>query len=142
MRALMEWHFAREIEHKRVTYDVLCAVAPSYLVRLLGFVLTVPLFYLLITLGAARFLAQDGLLWKRSTWWQLWRHLGPGHHMVVRTLRHLGRYLHPGFDPGQLDDHELASAVIARHADATPPLLVPTARAPGAGPRRPEAMVT
>lgn len=129
MRALMEWHFAEEIEHKRVTFDVLYNVAPSYLVRVIGFVLTVPLFYMLISLGAGYFLFQDGLLWKRATWRQLWRHLGPGHHMAVRTLRHLGRYLHPRFDPDLLDDRKLARTVIARYADASPPLLVPTPRA-------------
>lgn len=141
MRALMEWHFAEEIEHKRVTFDVLSAVAPSYVVRLLGFVLTVPLFYLLISVGAARFLAQDGLLSSRATWRQLWRHLGPGHHMLARTVRHLGRYLHPRFDPDRLDDRELASTVIARYANASPPLLVPTLRSErGGGTRSPAAI--
>lgn len=129
MRALMEWHFAEEIEHKRVSFDVLREIAPSYAARVIGFMLTVPLFYLLISLGAARFLAQDGLLLKRSTLRQSWRHLGPGHHMVMRTLRHLGRYLHPGFDPDWLDDRDLARSVIARCIDATPPLVVPMQRA-------------
>ncbi|MGH8026086.1 MAG: metal-dependent hydrolase [Pseudoxanthomonas sp.] len=128
MRALMEWHFAEEIEHKRVAFDVLNAVAPSYPVRLLGFLLTVPLFYLLISVTALRFLAQDRLLLKMRTWRQLFSHLGSGHHMLVRSVRHLGAYLRPRFDPDALDDRAMASAVIARYASAQPPMVMPTAR--------------
>lgn len=129
MRALMEWHFAEEIEHKHVAYDVLSAVSPGYPVRLMGFLLAAPLFYLLIGMGTAMLLAQDGLLFKRATWAQLWSHLGPGHHMLARTLRHLRDYLRPGFHPSQLGDGELARAVIARYASAEPPLVVVKTRA-------------
>jgi uncharacterized protein len=128
MRALMEWHFAEEIEHKPVAFDVLAAVSPAYVVRVLGFLLTVPLFYLLISVAMVRFLAQDRLLFKVGTWRQLWQHLGPGHHMFVRTLGHLWAYLRPRFHPDQLDDREMSRAVIARYALAQPPLVVPTLR--------------
>jgi uncharacterized protein len=134
MRALMEWHFAEEIEHKRVAFDVLSAVSPAYGMRVLGFLLTVPLFYLLMGLATARFLVQDRLLFKWSTWRQLWRHLGPGQHMFVRTLGHLGAYLRPRFHPDLLDDRGLSRVVIDRYARAEPPMVVPTARAKTAAP--------
>lgn len=129
MRALMEWHFAEEIEHKRVAFEVLQAVAPSYALRLLGFALTASLFYLLIGFGTLKFLARDGLLFRRSTWGLVRRHLWGGHHMARRTLGHLRDYLRPGFHPSQLDDAELAVEVIERYEGAEPPALEPTPRA-------------
>lgn len=125
MRALMEWHFAEEIEHKSVSFEVLQAVAPSYAVRLIGFLLTAPLFYLVLGIGTANLLLQDRLLARPATWRQLWLHLGPGHHMLVRSLRHLLRYLRPRFHPDQLDDRHLAAAAIARHQGCEPPMLAP-----------------
>ena len=124
MRALMEWHFAEEIEHKHVAFDVLGVVAPGYLTRVLGFLMTMPLFYTLMSLGTLRFLAQDRLLQRWSTWRQLWTHLGPGNRMLARTLRHQFDYLRPRFHPSQLDDGDLARTVIARYAAAQPPWLV------------------
>jgi len=36
LRVLFEWHFAEEIEHKHVAYDVMQHLWPSYVLRLLG----------------------------------------------------------------------------------------------------------
>ena len=139
MRALMEWHFAEEIEHKAVSFDVLQAVSPGYPVRLIGFLLTAPLFYLVLGIGTTNFLVQDQLLCKRATWRQLWLHLGPAHHMLVRSLRHLWRYLRPSFDPDQLDDRHLAATAIARHAGAEPPMLAALQAAAATATRAPHA---
>ena len=135
MRALMEWHFAEEVEHKHVAFDVLGAVAPGYAMRVLGFFMTVPLFYLLMTLGTAWFLAQDRLLHRWSTWRELWLHLGPRHRMLIRTLRHQLDYLRPRFHPSQLDDEGMAAAVIDRYRSSRPPWLVLAAQ-PGMQARR------
>ncbi|MET0582833.1 MAG: metal-dependent hydrolase [Pseudoxanthomonas sp.] len=128
VKDLMEWHFAEEIEHRRVAFDLLQAIAPSYAVRLLGFTLTAGLFYSLMTLQAMRLLAQDRILWRVQTWRQLWFHLGPGHHMFGRTLRHLFDYLRPGFHPSQMGDDALAAEVLARLAASHPPAVVATTR--------------
>jgi len=124
VRALMEWHFAEEIEHKQVSFDALRAVAPGHGVRLAGFLIAVPLFFPVLTLGAALLLAHDGLLWRRAAWSQFFAHWGREHHMLRRSARHLWAYLQPGFDPAQLPDQALASAVIARYAHEHPPVLV------------------
>ena len=116
LRALFEWHFAEEIEHKAVAYDVLQRLAPGYALRVFGAVMVVPLFYLLATCGSLYLLRQDRLLGKARTWQQLRDHLGRRHHMARRTLAYLRDYLRPGFHPAQLDDQALAIAVLQRYS--------------------------
>lgn len=128
MRDLMEWHFAEEIEHRRVAFDLLQAMAPRYAVRALGFVLTVGLFYSLMAGQAMALLAQDGILWRKKTWAQIRAHLGTKHRMLRRTLGHLIDYLRPGFHPSQMRSDALAIAVLARQASTTPPAIVPMPR--------------
>lgn len=126
MRDLMEWHFAEEIEHRAVAFDLLQAVSPRYPVRLLGAVTTSTLFYLLMTGLAMALLAQDRRLWGRATWGQAVRHLGAGHGMARRTLRHLLDYLRPDFHPCHLAGADtLAAGVLARQASRRPPVVVP-----------------
>lgn len=126
IKDLMEWHFAEEIEHRRVAFDLLQALAPNYALRVLGFALTAGLFYSLMCAQAASLLAQDGILWRKETWRQVRSHMGPKHRMVRRTLRHLLDYLQPGFHPSQTGDDDLAEEVLTRLASATPPAVAPT----------------
>lgn len=128
VRAMQEWHFAEEIEHKSVAFDVLRTMSPGYAIRLVGWLSTTFLFYTLMTLGMLLFLVQDGALWRPATWRGLWRHLGPGHGMARRTLRHLFDYLRPSFHPSQLDDRNLAEAVIARYSPPRGDWLAPSTR--------------
>lgn len=130
VKGLMEWHFAEEIEHRRVAFDLLQAVSPGYAARLVGFSLTAGLFYVLVTGQAIALLAHDGLLWRAQTWRQWASHLGKRHHMLRHTLRHLFDYLRPGFHPSQMGDDAMAAEVIARLAAATPPAVVATTRRP------------
>lgn len=126
VRDLMEWHFAEEIEHRAVAFDLLQAISPRYPVRLLGAVMTSLLFYLLLAGLAASLLAQDRLVWRRATWRQLAHHLGAGHDMARRTLGHLGQYLRAGFHPCHLSGADvLAATVLARQAATVPPSIVP-----------------
>ena len=125
----MEWHFAEEIEHRRVAFDLLQYVSPSYPVRLLGFALTAGLFYLLMGGQAIALLHQDGLLWRRKTWTQIRSHLGAEHHMFKRTLKHLLDYLRPGFHPSQMADDAMAEKVLTRLAATVPPTIVVLRRA-------------
>ena len=126
VKDLMEWHFAEEIEHRRVAFDLLQAVAPNYALRVLGFALTAGLFYSLMCVQAISLLAQDGILWRRETWRQVRSHMGSRHQMVRRTLRHLLDYLQPDFHPSQTGNDALAQEVLTRLASATPPAVAPT----------------
>lgn len=125
MRDLMEWHFAEEIEHRCVAFDALQAVSSRYPTRVLGFALTVGLFYALITSLSIALLAQDGILWRKSTWTQWMRHLGSSHHMCRRTLGHLREYLRPGFHPSGMPSDGVAAAVLGRQVSARPPAATP-----------------
>lgn len=126
VKDLMEWHFAEEIEHRRVAFDLLQAVAPNYPLRVLGFALTAGLFYSLMCVQAISLLAQDGILWRKETWRQVKSHMGSRHQMVRRTLRHLLDYLQPGFHPSQTGNDALAEEVLVRLASMTPPAVAPT----------------
>lgn len=128
VRALMEWHFAEEIEHKQVAFEVFETAVPSYALRLLGLATAAPLFYAVIGCGALMLLAQNRRLLRLSTWTGLWRHVGGGHRLLTRTLAHLWAYAQPSFRPERLDDRALAAAVIARHGSAGTAWLAPAAR--------------
>ncbi|TQM17112.1 hypothetical protein FB548_0491 [Pseudoxanthomonas sp. 3HH-4] len=126
MRDLMEWHFAEEIEHRAVAFDLLQAIRPHYSVRLLGALTTTALFYLLMAGMAASLLAQDRLLWRKASVRQLIRHLGKGHGMGRRTLRHLRDYLRQDFHPSCLRGaDDFAAEVLARQTREVPPVIIP-----------------
>jgi len=125
LRALFEWHFAEEIEHKAVVFDVLQTLPLRYPLRLLGALLVLPLFYLLQAVGTAVFLRQDKALAKRGTWSALRAHLFGRDHMLRRSLRHVLAYLRPGFHPWELDDAALARRVIDRYTAPGLPVLKP-----------------
>lgn len=128
LRALFEWHFAEEIEHKHVVFDVLGTLRGNYLLRTVSAVLVLPLFYLLMSLGTIHLLRQDGLLWKRDTRRHLREHLFSRDHMLRRTCRHIFNYLRPGFHPWQLDDRALAENVIERYSASEQSVLQPLPR--------------
>ncbi len=127
VRDLMEWHFAEEIEHRAVAFDLLQTVSPRYPVRLLGAVMTTSLFYLLLVGLAASLLVQDRRLFRSATWGQLTHHVGAGHGMGRRTVRHLMNYLRPGFHPSSLaaGADAVAAVVLERQATAKPPSIMP-----------------
>jgi predicted metal-dependent hydrolase len=125
LRALFEWHFAEEIEHKHVVFEVLQTLPMRYPLRLLGALLVLPLFYALQAAGAAYFLRQDRALLARGTWSRLRAHLFGRDHMLRRTLGHVLAYLRPGFHPWQLDDAALARRVIERYTAPDVPVLKP-----------------
>jgi predicted metal-dependent hydrolase len=114
LRALFEWHLAEEIEHKAVSFEVLQTFRHAYALRLLSVALVVPLFYLLMGAGALMLMAQDGSLWRASTWRGWVAHAVGGRGMARRMLGHIAQYLRPSFQPWALDDRHLVAIALAR----------------------------
>ena len=107
MKLLFNWHFAEEIEHKSVAFEVYEDLYGSYLLRITGALLVVPLFYTINTFGTLYLLWQDKRLFRLNTWRDYCTFLFKGG-ALAHTLRNLIAYLSPGFNPSQQNDYALA----------------------------------
>ncbi len=113
MRFLFNWHFAEEIEHSGVSFDVFQHVSGNYLFRLLAGLLVFPLFYLINSLGTFYLLGQDGKLLSPGTWRDLARFLFR-YGAMSHALRNMLVYFKPGFHPSQVSDYRLVEAFMSR----------------------------
>lgn len=112
MRTLFYWHFAEEIEHKSVAFDVFQEISGSYLLRITGALLVFPLFYLINTCGTFYLLAQEGKIFCRKTWKDIGKFLfsdGAFGHALYNMMI----YCKPGFKPEQVNDYHLAKEFFA-----------------------------
>jgi len=112
MKLLFYWHFAEEIEHKSVAFDVYENLYGSYLLRVSGAILVFPLFYTINTAGTLYLLWQDKRLFKLDTWRDYWGFLFKKGALVY-TLRNILAYLSPGFSPSHKDDYRLVEEFFA-----------------------------
>ena len=113
MRVLFYWHFAEEIEHKSVAFDVFNEVSGSYVLRLLAAALVFPLFYLLNTCGTFYLLWQDGQFFRLRTWKDFGRFLFR-EGALLHALGNMLNFLKPGFHPSRLDDYSLVKEFFSR----------------------------
>jgi len=107
MKLLFNWHFAEEIEHKSVAFEVYEDLYGSYLLRIMGAFLVIPLFYMINTGGTLYLLWQDKRLFRLNTWRDYYRFLFK-EGALAHTLRNIFAYLKPGFNPSQNNDYALA----------------------------------
>jgi hypothetical protein len=114
VRVLFEWHYAEEIEHKAVVYDVLQRVAPSYVLRLLGMLVATLTFVGSLAVGTIVLLWQDGRLIERRSWKEGARFFFVQPGFLGKCLSALGAYLRPRFHPDERDNYDLAEEVLAR----------------------------
>jgi predicted metal-dependent hydrolase len=124
-RLLFAWHFAEEIEHKEVAYDVFQEISGNYLLRIVGMLLTAPLFYLFNLVGTIYFSWQWGKLLSAKSWYDWLRFLFIREKVGFKSLYYLLLYFKPGFHPDQVADRHLAEAFLQSEAfrevsDATP----------------------
>lgn len=108
MRKLFEWHFAEEIEHKAVAFDVYQNISGSYFLRTLAGLLVFPMFYFLNMLGTIYLLYCDRKLFSRLTWRDALNHFFFKDRVFFITLEFFLQYLKPSFHPWQIKDYELA----------------------------------
>lgn len=107
MKFLFSWHFAEEIEHKSVAFDVYQHICGSYPIRVLSAFLVFPLFYLINTSGTFYLLWQDRKFFRIDTWKDFARFLFKDG-ALYHTAKNIFLYLKPGFNPSQIDDYNLA----------------------------------
>ena len=112
LKLLFYWHFAEEIEHKSIAFDVYENLYGSYLLRVLGAILVFPLFYTINTIGTLYLLWQDRRLFRLDTWKDCGKFLFKDG-ALLHTLRNVLAYLKPGFHPSHIDDYALAEAFFA-----------------------------
>ncbi|MCP5143473.1 MAG: metal-dependent hydrolase [Gammaproteobacteria bacterium] len=110
--ALFDWHFAEEIEHKAVAFDVLKACHRSYFIRLAGALLAFPMFATCISVGSLWLLARDRrpMSWRKElrTAWRFWI----SERVLPDLFGQLLLHLKPGFHPWDDDNSNLARAIL------------------------------
>ncbi len=112
MKLLFYWHFAEEIEHKSVAFDVYEELYGSYLLRITGAILVLPLFYTINTVGTLYLLWQEKRLFHLDTWKDYTRFLLRDG-ALLHTMRNIFDYLKPGFNPSRINDYALAQEFFA-----------------------------
>ncbi len=110
--ALLSWHGAEEIEHKAVAFDVLQAIAPSYALRVVGFLAALAMTLKDILAMTRYMLRVDGLWGQRACRRRLWRLRLAFVRGLVPRFRH---YLMPGYDPRAQPDPECMLRWLARY---------------------------
>jgi len=119
IQALITWHALEELEHKNVAFDVLARAGGGYVIRVLGFAVTMTVLAGSVVCSWTRARARDR------------RHIGPAERRRFRrnlrrqklvsvwSLRRLLRYLRPGFHPDDMDTDHLVAEWRERLADRT-----------------------
>jgi hypothetical protein len=116
LRELFEWHYAEEIEHKSVAYDLLQAVAPGRALRIAGLGLAAMNFVVDLSLGTAWLLAQQGKLLSWPVLREGFTFFWTRERFMPRLLAACVQYCAKGFHPKQVPNDHLAARVLARYA--------------------------
>jgi hypothetical protein len=104
LKTLFEWHAAEEIEHKSVVYDVLQHTSDSYLLRLVGMVVSHILVLGFLNLGLAVLLYQDKKLLDRKVWQEMIGFWFIKEKLLFRALSNSLKYCQRNFHPSQIDN--------------------------------------
>jgi predicted metal-dependent hydrolase len=130
MAKVFAWHFAEEIEHGCVVYDIFKAVSGSYFLRLYGIVSAYLQFIPALYMGAFILAFQDRSMFR----WAFWRGLLAftlWNGFALASLGALFRYMRPSFHPAQSLKMELVQKGINYYNKASAE-SVDTASAGGA----------
>lgn len=104
LKELFEWHFAEELEHKTVAYDVFLNTSGNYLLRILGLINSHLLILGSVSLGLTVLLAQDKQLFKLKTWQDLVQFLFLKEKFFFRAVSNFFDYWRGDFHPSQKEN--------------------------------------
>ncbi|RME90464.1 MAG: metal-dependent hydrolase [Candidatus Hydrogenedentota bacterium] len=104
---LIRWHFAEELEHKSVAFDVLAEVDGNYLRRVGGMLLASALLGPYMFLGALSFMIQDKELTLSRLWNDLWKGKEKLASLSKYTLQQVVDYFRVDFHPTDNDNEYL-----------------------------------
>lgn len=124
--SLVLWHFAEEIEHKNVAFDVFAHVSGNYFWRIAGFAYATTHIFRRTRTGYRALLKADGLWSNRRSRIALAFVLA---RVFRKLVPHLLRILRPGYHPGKLDDPAWVTSWVALHcAEEDAPARIDTSR--------------
>jgi predicted metal-dependent hydrolase len=111
VRALYEWHFAEEIEHRAVLFDTMRLLHVGSCRRALGLAIATVLIPGAILAWMFALLWRDGALRRVYTWFTVARLSFAADGLTWMTARAMANYLRPNFHPLDAADDPLARAV-------------------------------
>jgi len=106
MGQMFAWHFAEEIEHKSVVFDVLNQVNKNYLLRLFGLITTFFTFVAFLYLAAFVFAFQDRSIFRMEFWRGFYR-FNIKEKFLGKLLHASGLYMKSKFHPVDVDNEHL-----------------------------------
>ncbi len=104
LRKLFEWHVAEEIEHKSVVFDVLQNTSDSYLLRLVGMVISHIFIIGFFNLGLVMLLYQDKKLLDGNVWQEMIQFWFIKEKFLFRASLNCIKYCKKSFHPSQTDN--------------------------------------
>lgn len=116
VRDIYYWHFAEEIEHKHVVFDVLQEQSKANTLRILGMILAAVGFMSLLVLGGFVFSFQDRSLFKRHFWTEFWHFLVKKQGLLRTWCQRIMWYTKPSFHPNDIDNTSLIAKAL-QHID-------------------------
>jgi len=114
VRALFEWHYAEEIEHKSAVFDVLKSVDHSYFLRAAGMAFATFTFFGALSAGTMMLLFQDRKLHNKNVLKEAINFFFFKQKFFFKFVTVCRDYLAPTFHPTQRDNFHLAAKVFER----------------------------
>ncbi|CAG9185975.1 aminotransferase class I/II-fold pyridoxal phosphate-dependent enzyme [Cupriavidus pampae] len=113
LRRLFLWHFAEEIEHKETVYKLLHVVTRSWLVRMLGLLVSSCTFLAFLGIGAAMLGMRSGSALTVGYWTDLIKSTFGKNSLARKLFRGSLCYLKPGFRPSVDESSKLMNDAFA-----------------------------
>ncbi len=113
MRDLLLWHFAEELEHKHVAFEMLRDLSDSYTLRALGMCAATIVLSVLLSLVTCRFLLADEELTLRQLAVDVSEFLRHPDNLLISGFKSFLRYQRPGFHPDDIAHPEAARMWLA-----------------------------